>query len=428
MDIIIDYLLKPIKEDIFIEKIKSYLKYSESIEYIKSTTYKQQLVSTFNKASRILDAQTSFVAIISFDGLIIEANKTLLKFFGYKNMKELFNEEDSIANLFIKEDGYLQKEQNGKSWLDIILENIDIEHKIKLLSKDNKEHIFKISTDGKNIEDEDEDEDMFILSFIDITELIDLQNNLEIRVKEEVEKNRTKDLEILEFSKMVSMGEMIGNIAHQWRQPLSAISTLSTSIIAQKEFGIYDDNDLIKDMNKINESSQYLSETINTFRDFLKDKKELKEQVLQDNIKSAISIVGTVLKDVNIDFEDNVDYSNPIKITIVSGELPQVIINIINNAKDIILEKELENGLIKLDLILENEKAIITIEDNGGGVPEKILPKIFDPYFTTKHQSKGTGLGLHMSYRIVTESMNGKLYVRNINDGAKFFIELPLNS
>ena len=259
------------------------------------------------------------------------------------------------------------------------------------------------------------------------SELNDLNKDLEAKVKDEVHKNTQKELQLLESSKMVSMGEMIGNIAHQWRQPLSSISTLSTGIIAQKEFGIYDENDLIKDMNNINESSQYLSETINTFRDFLKDNKELKEQVLQDNIKSAISIVGTVLKDVNIDFENNVDYSNPILITIVSGELPQVIINIINNAKDIILEKELQNGLIKLDLILENKKAIITIEDNGGGVPEKVLPKIFDPYFTTKHQSQGTGLGLHMSYKIITESMNGELYVKNITNGAKFFIELPLN-
>ena len=94
----------------------------------------------------------------------------------------------------------------------------------------------------------------------------------------------------------------------------------------------------------------------------------------------------------------------------------------------LILEKKLQDGLIKLDLVVTKTNITITIEDNGGGVPEKILPKIFEPYFTTKHQSQGTGLGLHMSHRIITESMNGKLYVRNINDGAKFFIELPLNS
>ena len=323
----------------------------------------------------------------------------------------------------------MQKKQDGKTWLEVILENQNKKYLVKLKNLQDNISIFQINTNGqKLVIGQDKNEDIFVLSFIDITELIDLQNNLEIRVKEEVEKNRTKDLEILEFSKMVSMGEMIGNIAHQWRQPLSAISTLSTGIIAQKEFGIYDDNNLITDMNTINKSSQYLSETINTFRDFLKDKKELKKQVLQDNIKSAIGIVGTVLKDVNIDFKDNVDYSNPILITIVSGELPQVIINIINNAKDALKENNVANPLIEINLVVKNDIVIITIQDNGGGVPEKVLPKIFDPYFTTKHQSQGTGLGLHMSHKIITESMKGELYVKNMNDGAKFFIELPLSN
>ena len=111
----------------------------------------------------------------------------------------------------------------------------------------------------------------------------------------------------------------------------------------------------------------------------------------------------------------------------VTGELEQVIINIINNSKDILLEKEVENPWVKLELIEEKDKVIITIEDNGGGIPESVLPKIFNPYFTTKHQSQGTGLGLHMSYKIITESLNGKLYVKNAKEGAKFFIELPLS-
>jgi signal transduction histidine kinase len=178
-------------------------------------------------------------------------------------------------------------------------------------------------------------------------------------------------------------------------------------------------------MNKINDKSQYLSETINTFRDFLKEEKVLRDQVLQDNIKSAVSIVGTVLKDVNIKFIENIDYDTPINVKIVSGELPQVIINIINNAKDIILEKELVDGWVKIELEEIDKKAIISIEDNGGGIPENIIPRIFEPYFTTKHQSIGTGLGLHMSHRIITESIKGKIYVKNTQNGAKFYIEIP---
>jgi C4-dicarboxylate-specific signal transduction histidine kinase len=110
----------------------------------------------------------------------------------------------------------------------------------------------------------------------------------------------------------------------------------------------------------------------------------------------------------------------------VSGELPQVIINIINNAKDILIENNIEEKWIKISLEKIDTAAVITIEDNAGGVPLDILPNIFDPYFTTKHQSIGTGLGLHMSKRIITESLKGKLYIQNSEHGAKFFIEIPL--
>ena len=257
-------------------------------------------------------------------------------------------------------------------------------------------------------------------------ELNRLNRTLEDEVKNEIEKNRKKEFELMEASKMVQMGEMIGNIAHQWRQPLSLISTISTSVLVNKEYGLLTDNDLISGMEKINNSSQYLSETIDTFRDFIKEEKVLKEQILQDNISNAIDIVGTVLKDVNIKLIKDIDCNNPINVTIVSGELPQVIINIINNAKDILLEKDLDNKLVKISLEKLDTIAIITIEDNGGGVPTEILPNIFNPYFTTKHQSVGTGLGLHMSKRIVEESLKGKLYVENSENGAKFFIEIPL--
>jgi len=256
-------------------------------------------------------------------------------------------------------------------------------------------------------------------------QLNELNNSLEDKIKSEIDKNRQKEFELMEASKMVQMGEMIGNIAHQWRQPLSVISTISTSIQINKELEILDESTLIPSMEKINSSAQYLSETINTFRNFIKEKKELKIQIVQENIKSALGIVGTVLKDVNIQLIEEIE-GEPIEVHIVSGELPQVIINIINNAKDILLEKKIEKSWVKITLSKEIDKAVITIEDNGGGVPEEILSKIFNPYFSTKAHNIGTGLGLHMSKRIVLESFKGNLYVQNSKFGAIFFIEIPL--
>ncbi len=267
----------------------------------------------------------------------------------------------------------------------------------------------------------------FLSTIVTINDdLKDLNSHLEERIDEEVLKNRKKEQELFEQSKMASMGDMIGNIAHQWRQPLSAISMTASSIQLDAQLGMIDNDELSKKMYAIVNKAEYLSETINTFRDFIKEKKELKEVVLQERINSALHIVGMVLKDNQITLKTNIDTLNPIKITLAVGELSQVLINIINNAKDILVAKHITTPTIKLHLTQKENYVIISIEDNAGGIPLEILPKIFEPYFTTKHQSQGTGLGLHMSRKIIVESLHGKLYVKNTKEGAKFFIELPL--
>lgn len=230
---------------------------------------------------------------------------------------------------------------------------------------------------------------------------------------------------LLEQSKLAAMGNMIANIAHQWRQPLSVISTGATGVKFHKEYGILTDEYLYETLDDINKSTQYLSQTIDTFRDFIKEDKEYKEVILQDRIDKALQVVESSLKNNYITIINNIDYKTPIPIKIVVGELSQVIINILNNAKDALVEHQEKDRWVKLDLEKKEQKIIITIEDNGGGIPNSILPHIFEPYFTTKHQSQGTGLGLHMSYKIITESLHGKLYVKNSEVGAKFFIELP---
>ncbi|HIP12148.1 MAG TPA: PAS domain S-box protein [Arcobacter sp.] len=232
---------------------------------------------------------------------------------------------------------------------------------------------------------------------------------------------------LAQSEKMVSMGEMIGNIAHQWRQPLSSISSHITSIQMQKEVGILDDEFFFTTCKAINNNAQYLSKTIDIFRDFIKGEKVYKNIIIQDEISQALGIITATIKDNQILLEDRINYENKVEIYMTTGELPQVIINIINNAKDILLENKIKNPNIILDMIKEENNLIISIEDNAGGVPQDIISKIFEPYFTTKHQSQGTGLGLHMSFEIITKSLNGKLYVKNTSMGAKFFIELPIN-
>jgi len=237
------------------------------------------------------------------------------------------------------------------------------------------------------------------------------------------EKNQEKIIH--EQTKLASMGEMIGNIAHQWRQPLSVISTSASGAKVEKEIGLLSDKSFYKFMDNIIDQSEYLSKTIDTFRDFIKEKKEFKEVILQERIEKALQVIETSLANNHIKLINNINKHDPIKIKLVLGELSQVIINIINNSKDAIAENNIQEPWIKIDLVLNKEGVIILIEDNGGGVSNNIKDKIFDPYFTTKHQSQGTGLGLHMSYKIVTQSLQGKLYTKNSENGAVFYINLP---
>jgi len=257
-------------------------------------------------------------------------------------------------------------------------------------------------------------------------ELQDLNNSLETKVHNEVIKNLEKDQQLFEQSRLAQMGEMIGNIAHQWRQPLSAISSIASGVQLSNEIDLLTKEEISQNMEIITEKTLYLSDTINTFRDFLKNDKNKEEVILQDKIDKALSIVYSTVRDNNIELINNISYDESIKLIIVTGELPQVIINIINNAKDILVEKNIENGWIKLDLIKKDDSVILTIEDNAGGIPNEYLSKIFEPYFTTKHKSQGTGLGLHMSYKIMTKSLGGNLSAKNSENGAVFYVELPL--
>ena len=227
--------------------------------------------------------------------------------------------------------------------------------------------------------------------------------------------------------KMAQMGEMIGNIAHQWRQPLSVITTAASGIRMKKEYAQISDDELYSLLDSIVLNSEQLSGTIDVFRNFIKEKVELKEVIIQDRINNALSIIETRIQNEHITLINKVNYSNPIKAIIILGELSQVIINIVNNAIDVLVSNKNSLKIIEIDLEKKENCIIISIEDNGGGISEKTMEHIFEPYFTTKHKSVGTGIGLYMSYDIIVNHMKGKLYAKNTEKGAKFFIELPVN-
>lgn len=245
------------------------------------------------------------------------------------------------------------------------------------------------------------------------------------------EQERQNERIIHQQSKMAGMGEMIGNIAHQWRQPLSTISTIASGINIQKEYGIFDDSTLHKSMETIVQQTEHMSQTIEDFRDFFKSDKEKTEFKLTHVLKQNISLVKASLKSHNIDLK----YipHNEIKLTGLQNELTQAILNILTNSKDQLINLDLKEKVITIETTDDTENVYIEIIDNGGGISDNIIHKIFDPYFTTKHQSQGTGIGLYMTHEIIVKHFHGTITVKNIettiNDrvyqGALFKISLP---
>ena len=250
--------------------------------------------------------------------------------------------------------------------------------------------------------------------------------NLKNEIDKAVELNKTKDKQLYEQMKMAQMGELIGNIAHQWRQPLSLISTIASGIKLRKSMNLLEDKDLDDYMDKIVDNTYMLSSTIDEFRDCIDESHNVKEIIVQERIKMAIKIIEPSFMMNNIEIiEDYMEKEN-IYFSLISGELLQVLISILNNAKDAFIEKDIENKWLKYSVKKDTNKFIITLEDNAGGIQVEIMDKIFNPYFTTKHQNQGTGMGLYSSYNIITKHLNGKIYATNTLHGAKFTIELPL--
>jgi len=240
-------------------------------------------------------------------------------------------------------------------------------------------------------------------------ELRQINSELEIRIKEEVEENLKKDRLLSQQQKMVSMGQMIENIAHQWRQPLSLITTGVSGIKLKKQLNDLDDDFFYDTLDSILNTSKYLSNTIDDFRYFFKPQKEKEVFYLEECCRKTIDLMNPNF--LNKDIQINYKMEN-IQISGYETELIQVLINILNNSKDA-LELLKDEKLIFIDIFMENKKAIIEIKDNAGGINEEIMDKIFEPYFTTKHQSQGTGIGLFMCKEIINKHMNGQLNISN---------------
>jgi len=335
---------------------------------------------------------------------ILDANEAAVKFYGYNRKKFL--------TLFMKDLNPISTKEHNENFEKVLnsKENI-FQFKHKLANGEIKDvEVYASPIEINN--------NTFVYSIIrDISEELNVQKKLE-----------EKEKLFYQQAKMASMGEMLENIAHQWRQPLSIITTAASGTKIKKEFDQLDDSFFFESIDLITKSANYLSHTIDDFRDFFKQSKDKEEFKLLDIVQNSIKLTN-IKNSVDIEL-----FSDDIKIFGFKNELIQVFINLLNNSKDALIQSKKEIKYIKISAKKIDNNVIITILDNAGGIDENLIDKIFDPYFTTKHQSQGTGIGLYMSQQIIIQHFKGQMSVTNVNFkqknkeffGAKFKIELPL--
>ncbi len=260
----------------------------------------------------------------------------------------------------------------------------------------------------------------------DITKIKLSEEELKLKVEDELAKNRQKDRILIQQSKLAAMGEMLGNIAHQWRQPLNNVSLFLQFLKDNYKNEKANEELVNKYFDKSFTQMQYMSQTIDDFRNFYKPSKQKTNFMISSAIQSTLEIIKAQLKNENIELFMDIE---DVELLSFENELKQSLLNIFSNAQDAIklkAQSEKFNAYIKIDTKIANNYLNISIRNNGGNIDKNTISRVFEPYFTTKFESQGTGIGLYMTKSIIETNMKGKIEVENIEDGVCFKICLPI--
>lgn len=254
------------------------------------------------------------------------------------------------------------------------------------------------------------------------TALEEINKNLEYKIQRGIKEGQVKNKMILQQSKLSIMGSMLSTIAHQWRQPLSELTGVLMELEVATNFKKVDENHILNSLKRSNNLIDYMSNTIDDFRNFYQPDKIKEKFFAGVACKKALKIIDATLK--NLDIYVDLHIQNDKEILGYPREYSQVILNIITNVKDSVMERNTRNAKICITINSIDNRSIVVIKDNAGGIDEKNLDFIFDPYFSTKKSSKGTGIGLYISKLIIEKNMNGELSVNNDKNGAVFTIAI----
>ncbi len=357
-------------------------------EIKRSEAYFKTIFNTTRDAIAVIDKETNFLfANRAYFDLVQLSKQELYQQSSYG----LTAKNDKERTLAIMEEGFRRGFYYDlkTSYINVMGESIDISHDMVAMP------------DG--------------ISFLLVTRDITIEN----RLKREKE---FQEQQLLQQSRLAQMGEMISMIAHQWRQPLAAIGASSAKIRIKAHLNKVDNEMTIKTSDKIESLVQHLSQTIDDFRNFFKSDKIKREVTYTQMVDSILEIATATIVAKHIMLIRSLECDE--KMNTYASEVKQVILNLLKNAEDALLEINIEDPTIVLATYKENGKLVLEVSDNAGGIPESIREQIFDPYFSTKKEKNGTGLGLYMSKIIIEEHCGGKLSVYNNDKGAVFKISM----
>jgi len=263
---------------------------------------------------------------------------------------------------------------------------------------------------------------LYLKIFEQQSELQEFNQELQKKVELGIEQNRINEEMMLQQSRHAQMGEMIAMIAHQWRQPLMEVSTTVAKLQMEAEFGKLDSTKIIPTLEAMDSTLQFLSNTLDDFRDFFKPRNNVSEVNIGEILDKAVEFMSSMIEKYEIFIKK--EYNFKTKKKIYGNELLQVIINLIKNSIEAYMSRDASKAFIKIKGKEFENKLQIIIEDEAGGIDEKVISKVFEPYFTTKDEQNGTGLGLYMSKTIVEKHLNGKLIINNKPNGVEAIVEL----
>lgn len=377
----------------------------------RETMSKNRLKVSEKKSRTILNASASMLIVWDKEK-VVEANKTFFRFFdSYSTLDEFNQKYTNFCGVFhpLEEENFIScaLDKNEK-WFNLIVDNNERTFKTAI-EKNGKLYYFILHIKSTVISEQ----------LMYLIELTDISNEMSLRME-----LKKKDVQLFHKHKMAQMGEMINTIAHQWRQPLAIINTLvaiSKEKLLHKQL---DSEDLEQKLSAIEENTAYMSNTIEDFLQFHKPMKNKELFSINTMLKSTLKIIKPTLDSASIDVQFY-EY-NQIEIKGYEREFSQVILALLSNARDELLSRKIVEPWIAVTLEKVDNYFCIYIEDNAGGISEEMILKVFEPYFSTKEQKQGSGLGLYISKMIIETSMEGSIDVKNTENGAQFRIRIKI--